>query len=91
MTERTTGSGDTESSGWNGEERMRSLSPSRRRFLNHAGAAGGAFGLLSAGTGAAAAGGSKADGSDDSTSGKNDEESEETESEGTEEASTVEF
>jgi len=89
MTERTTGSGDTESSGWNGEERMRSLSPSRRRFLNHVGAAGGAFALLSAGTGAAAAGGSETDGSDDSTSGKDDEESEETESEGTEEASTV--
>jgi rubrerythrin len=90
MTERTMGSGDDESDGWTNEGRRESLSPSRRRFLNHAGAAGGAFALLSAGTGAAAAGGSETDGGNDTASEGNEEEaSEETESEGTENVSAV--
>jgi hypothetical protein len=86
MTERTTGSGERGNDGWNGEGRRESLSQSRRRFLNRAGAAGGAFALLSAGTGAAAAGGSETDGSADTAS-EGDDESEE--SEGMEDVSTI--
>ncbi|PSP73446.1 hypothetical protein BRC86_09280 [Halobacteriales archaeon QS_3_64_16] len=81
-------SGDDGSDGWTDERRRESLSPSRRRFLNHAGAAGGAFALLSAGTGAAAAGGPETDGSDGDTVSEGDEEESE-ESEGMEDVSAV--